>query len=209
MENLLSKQQLKKGEEIIGEGMETYNVYFILSGEAWVFKKRFGKNYRVGTLKKGDIFGAIAAITKSSRSATVIAGTDIEIGLMNKEDFLIILKKLPQDIYITAARMVDKMRDIYVLNAELLLRTGKMFGLDEKEESLSTEKFNKFLEEIPETYQTMFVPLHNSLNNVFHNYTKSSEQLEKVIKDIDIIFKQILCTASDEFKQFFESTESS
>lgn len=95
MEELLEKREFKKGETIVEKGMESYNVYVIMSGEANLIKSYFGKEVSVRTLKKGDVFGALALIAKSPRAATVVARTDLEVGMMYRDDFLSILNKLP------------------------------------------------------------------------------------------------------------------
>ncbi len=77
METLLEKREFKKGETIVEEGMESYNVYVIMSGEANMIKSYFGKEVSVRTLKKGDVFGALALIAKSPRAATVVARIDL------------------------------------------------------------------------------------------------------------------------------------
>ncbi len=77
MEKLLVKKEFKQGETIVKEGIESYNVYVITSGEANMFKNYSGKEVCVRTLKKGDVFGALALIAKSPRAATVVAKTDL------------------------------------------------------------------------------------------------------------------------------------
>ncbi len=77
MEKLLVKKEFKKGETIVTEGIESYNVYLITSGEVNMIKYYLGKEVCVRTLKKGDVFGALALIAKSPRAATVLARTDL------------------------------------------------------------------------------------------------------------------------------------
>lgn len=163
MEDLLTKQEFKKGETIVQEGMENYNVYVVMSGEAEVIKSPFGKETKIRILKKGDVFGALSLITKSPRSATVVARTDIEVGMIYKEDFLSVLEKLPPEVN-------QIMKEIM--------------------EFLNREKLKEYLSQTPELVQTIFLSLDNSLANMIHNYAKLAEQLDKTVVEVDALFKE-------------------
>jgi CRP-like cAMP-binding protein len=190
MEDLLTKQEFKKGETIVQEGMESYNVYVVMSGEAEVIKSPFGKETKIRTLKKGDVFGALSLITKSPRSATVVARTDIEVGMIYKEDFLSVLEKLPPEVNQIMKEMMDELGASYELSAELVILTGEMLDIKEKMESLNREKLKEYLSQTPELVQTIFLSLDNSLANMIHNYAKLAEQLDKTVVEVDALFKE-------------------
>ena len=189
MENLLTKQEFKKGETIVQEGMESYNVYVVMSGEAEVIKSSFGKETKIRILKKGDVFGAISLITKSPRSATVVARTDMEVGMLYREDFLNILKKLPPDVNEVVGRIVGDLRVVYKLNAELSLLAKEMLGVKRRTKSLKREKLDEYLSQAPELVEAIFVSLDNSLKDMVHHFHVLSEQLDKIVVEIDDVFK--------------------
>jgi CRP-like cAMP-binding protein len=190
MEDLLTKQSFKKGETIITEGMESYNVYVITSGEAELLKSYFGKEVCVRVLKKGDVFGALSLIAKSHRSATVVAKTDMEVGMIYRDDFLNVLGKLPPSVNEIIKQMVDELKGAYELSAELAVLTKKMFGIKERMKPFESRKmFKENLSQSPEIIQNLFISLEHSLTDMIHNYAKLAEQLDKTVVEVDALFK--------------------
>lgn len=88
--------QFKSGDILFQEGEEADSVYLLIEGfvEIW-------KNYRTGQRdilakqETGNIVGEMAVIDELKRSATVIAGIDMEILKINRTDFINLLKHLP------------------------------------------------------------------------------------------------------------------
>ncbi len=191
MERLLVKKEFKKGETIVTEGNDSYNVYVITSGEADMIKSHFDKEVFVRTLKKGDVFGALALIAKSPRAATVVAKTDLEAGMMYREDFLNILKKLPSEVDEVMKEMVDELKGVYELNAELTVLTKKMRDSKERmKSSKSREILKKQLKSAPEIVQTWFTSLESSLMDMIHNYAKLANRLDKTVIDVDTLLRK-------------------
>ncbi len=191
MEKLLVKKEFKKGETIVTEGVESYNVYLITSGEANLIKYYLGKEVCVRTLKKGDVFGALALIAKSPRAATVVARTDLEVGMMYREDFLSILKKLPSEVNEVMKQMVDELKAAYELSAELTVLTRNMLDIKERIKSYQSRKILKeHLSQTPEIIQTWFTSLEHSLMDMIHNYAKQAELLDKIVVEVDTLFKK-------------------
>ena len=191
METLLEKREFKNGETIVEEGKESYNVYVIMSGEANMIKTYFGKEVSVMTLKKGDVFGALALIAKSPRVATVVARTDLEVGMMYRDDFLSILKKLPSEVDEVMKQMVDELKAAYELSAELVVVTRKMLDIKERMKSYDSRKILKEqLTQAPQIIQTWFTSLERSLTDMFHKYAKLAESLDKAVVEVDTLFKK-------------------
>ena len=190
MEEFLTKKNFKKGETIISEGKESYDVYVILSGEAEIVKTYFGKHVGVRTLKKGDVFGALALIAKSPRFATVIAKTDLELGLIYRDDFLDMLEKLPPEVSEILKGMVTQLRDAYEISAELVIHTKKMLNIKEKLESLHWEKLKEYSNQLPEVAQLVVTSLEHGLVDMLHSYFKLANQLDKAVIDVDNVFTQ-------------------
>ncbi len=189
MENYLTKQEFKKGETIVQEGAESYNVYVVMSGEAEVIKNPFGKETKIRILKKGDVFGAVSLIAKSPRSATVVARTDIEVGMIYKEDFLRILEKLPPEANKVVSRIVGDLRVVYKLNAELAQLAKEMLGVKRRMKSLKREKLDEYINQAPELVEHIFVSLDNSLKDMVQHFHLQAELLDKIVVEIDDVFK--------------------
>jgi|ETN01SMinimDraft_4_1059930.scaffolds.fasta_scaffold43940_1 CRP-like cAMP-binding protein len=191
MEKLLVKKEFKEGETIVTEGIESYNVYVIMSGEANMIKNYSGKEVCVRTLKKGDVFGALALIANASRAATVVARTDLEAAMMYREDFLSILKELPPEVNEVMKQMVDELKAAYELSAELTVLTNEMRNIRERMRSSESRKILKeHLGQAPEIVQTWFTSLEHSVMDMIHNYTKQAGRLDKIVVEVDTLFKK-------------------
>ena len=81
------EEEYNKGDTIIKEGSRGEWVYIILEGSVKVKKMTAKGLVTVDTLKEGDIFGEMVLWQsgKVSRTASVIAETDVKVGLLNTE----------------------------------------------------------------------------------------------------------------------------
>ncbi|MCF6158035.1 MAG: cyclic nucleotide-binding domain-containing protein [wastewater metagenome] len=123
------KKTFKKGETIVKEGLESYNVYIITSGEAEVRKSYLGEEVCVNILKKGAVFGLPALITKSTRRASVRALTDLEVGVIYHDDFIRLMEELPADVKNVIHTMVEELAGAYELCAELTIYTKMQYTM--------------------------------------------------------------------------------
>jgi len=190
METLLTKKQFKQGETIVTEGDEGYNVYVVMSGEASMTKYHFGKEVDIRILKQGDVFGALSLIAKSPRSATVRAKTDLEVGLIYRDDFVSVMEKLPDDVRVIMQELMDELKGSYELSANLAGLTKEMLDIKGRITSLKREKLKESLGEMPEIIQTIFLSLDNSLTDMIHNFFTLATQLDKTVVEVDELFKR-------------------
>ncbi|WP_204376652.1 cyclic nucleotide-binding domain-containing protein [Methyloceanibacter marginalis] len=79
------------GEVIFAEGCEGDFMYVVRSGEVEI--ERNGKV--IETLSAGGIFGEMALIDGSARSATARAKTDAECAPINEKSFLFLVHETP------------------------------------------------------------------------------------------------------------------
>ena len=103
-------QRFSEGEVIISEGIISNNAYIVLKGEVRITKKIDKKTLVLGTLKEGDVFGEMGLITKSVRSATVSALSEVEVGFIDKKKFDELLSTLPEDLQAIVKGLVEKLR---------------------------------------------------------------------------------------------------
>ncbi len=84
------------GEEIIRQG-DTGDTFFIINrGRVNVIaRNQEGDVFLTRELSDGDFFGEISVLTGEPRTASVKAITDVELFVLSKDDFEIILKKYP------------------------------------------------------------------------------------------------------------------
>lgn len=123
-------QRYSKGDAIVSEGIASNNAYIVISGKVQVSKKLEKKSVVVNLLKEGDVFGEMGLISRTVRSANVIAMGDVTIGIIDKETFENMLDKLPDDVQGLMKALVDRLR----FTTEQLTKIG--IQLDKTRKSL-------------------------------------------------------------------------
>jgi hypothetical protein len=105
------------GDIIIRQGDKADHVYNMGSGvaELWV------DDVSVGRIAEGEIFGAMAALTNSDRSATVKAKTACSVAKVPNDQFLDLIKSHPAIIQVL---LVDMANSIVNLNEQLISLQG-------------------------------------------------------------------------------------
>ena len=77
--------KFRSGENIFEDGEEGCCAYFIENGQAEVISHHGHKNYRLGILGPGDLFGEMALIDNQPRTATVTALLDTDVISINRD----------------------------------------------------------------------------------------------------------------------------
>jgi putative ABC transport system ATP-binding protein len=80
-------EDVKAGAEIIRQGDPGDKFYVIRNGTAEVHQTHDGTTRMVAMLKGGDFFGEAALLEDKPRNATVRANTDMQLLVLNKDDF--------------------------------------------------------------------------------------------------------------------------
>ena len=81
-------RQFQQGEVIISVGAQAGELYFLNRGRASATLPRAnGATKRLGTFSPGMVFGEMALLDESPRSATVTADTEVECDLLQIADF--------------------------------------------------------------------------------------------------------------------------
>ncbi len=106
-------RQVEAGQVLIVEGTTPNEVFTLLNGEADVFKG----DVKVGSVLNGEIFGAMAAATGMTRSASVVARTDCLAMVIPKEHFLELTKTHPH----TVQKLIEDMSRIIVSQNEKIV----------------------------------------------------------------------------------------
>ncbi len=84
-------RSFKQGEIIFREGDPATELYVIKSGRVDITTG----NRLLATLDDNGIFGEMALIDKTPRSATVTAATDVELVPVNEKQFLFLVSQTP------------------------------------------------------------------------------------------------------------------
>ncbi|HEY4185089.1 MAG TPA: mechanosensitive ion channel family protein [Polyangia bacterium] len=84
------------GEVILREGDPGDSLYVLRSGEVAVRVNVRGQSREVTTLKAGQFFGEMSLMTGETRTATIVAKTDVECYIVSKDAFQEILEQKPE-----------------------------------------------------------------------------------------------------------------
>lgn len=105
----------KKGSWLL---LQRDKMYYLLEGEVELTVR----HKHVGTIKKGEIFGELASITHSARSATAIANTPCRLITLDEKQFRAALRDNPEFSLTLMWLMIRRLRKmIAMLNAEVAL----------------------------------------------------------------------------------------
>ena len=111
-------RRFHQGETIINEGEAAEFVYTLLEGRAEVF----AADVKVGDIGTDEIFGAMAALAGTPRSATVKAATDCQVMMVARDEFYLLVNSHPQ-LFINLLR--DMARVIVSLNEKVVSLKGR------------------------------------------------------------------------------------
>ena len=110
-------REYNKGDIIIQEGTEGDEVFMLLSGTA----KAISNNEEVGEIHKDEIFGAIAALTNTRRTATIVATSDCDTLVARGENFRSILETRPDIIH----KLIQDMARTIVSSNEKIIELSR------------------------------------------------------------------------------------
>ncbi len=84
------------GETILRQGDPGDSLYLVRSGQVAVRIGVLGASQEVATLSEGQFFGEMSLMTGAMRAATVVAKTDAECYIVDKEAFQEIVQEKPE-----------------------------------------------------------------------------------------------------------------
>ncbi len=106
-----NQKSFKKGEIIFSEGDVGSSAYIIDRGRVEIFvDKKNGKNI-ISTLQKGEIFGEMAIIDGSNRSASAMAAEDTELVLISKDQLIERIKLADPTVSFLVTILLNRVRN--------------------------------------------------------------------------------------------------
>ncbi len=89
--------QCKAGDTLLREGEAGHEMFLVLQGMArFLVSTPDGSQAFLGTASSGEVFGEVALVTKSSRTATVQAVTDLDVLVITQDFIRRAMKALPE-----------------------------------------------------------------------------------------------------------------
>jgi len=94
-ESSFTRQHFEPGDFVFLQGELGDCVYVIERGECEVFREQDGKVEHLAILHADDYFGEMAVLTDSTRNATVLARTPMDVLLIPKSEFQLLKSSVP------------------------------------------------------------------------------------------------------------------
>jgi CRP/FNR family transcriptional regulator, cyclic AMP receptor protein len=110
---LAVERSVDAGTELISEGEPGTEFYVVVDGEIDVRRK----GRRVGRLGAGSYVGEIALLSRSPRSATVLAATPLRVLVISGHEFVELLDNLPELWLKVARTLADRVESDEALDA--------------------------------------------------------------------------------------------
>jgi CRP-like cAMP-binding protein len=184
MEQMIcNTEKIKDGEYIIEEGTWAFYAYVLQYGKAKVMKNIHGRQVLIGTLKKGDLFGDMAFLGGTKRTASVIADGDVEVGLIPGDTFMEAISQLPSDTRAKLNSMVSDLTCISEVCAHLLTRLRDIEAL--KARMINMKDLEKGIEKLPELLSQVTSALVQRLNLAVERCTQLAVTIEEAVKPVD------------------------
>jgi CRP-like cAMP-binding protein len=95
VKNNFARQHFEPGDLVFLQGELGDCVYVIEKGECEVFREQDGKVEHLAVLHADDYFGEMAVLTDSTRNATVLVRTPMDVLLIPKSDFQLLKSSVP------------------------------------------------------------------------------------------------------------------
>ena len=140
---IVTWQQCKAGDEVLSEGTEGSELYILQKGTVRIVKRTLDKErYTIVSLKDDEdaFFGELALLDREVRSASVIAETDCEFLVINREDFnqlgeedprlgLLVTRGIGKEL---SKRLRKANKDMVILFQALVEQVAESGGLEEE-----------------------------------------------------------------------------
>ncbi|MCH2207282.1 MAG: protein kinase [Lentisphaerales bacterium] len=120
-QTMSTKRTYKIGEDIIKHGDTGNEAYVIIEGEVEVYKQFAGKKTIFTRLHAGDVFGEMAAITDTLRSASIVAIKETTCLVITPETLTEQLKKMPPWLEKIVTALSNRLRSMDNLAHPMLI----------------------------------------------------------------------------------------
>jgi CRP-like cAMP-binding protein len=106
----LATKTFKAGQHIFKEGQKGREAYLIQHGYVSAWRTEGGRRISLGTRSEGEIVGEMALIDDSVRSATVTAGSDVEVKVITRKAMESALSEAPEILATILRQLLESLR---------------------------------------------------------------------------------------------------
>jgi CRP-like cAMP-binding protein len=102
---------LDKGEILITENDEKFDLYWLLKGELDVIKTINGIEQKIASINSGELVGEIAFIDRQKRTATVRARNRCQLAVLDRNHFEAMMDEQPKWIKKLIETLASRIRN--------------------------------------------------------------------------------------------------
>jgi CRP-like cAMP-binding protein len=100
MSKVITKKEFHTGDTVFKDSEDGQSLYIIRKGEVKACKTApDGELFTLTTMRSGEIFGEMSFLDARPRSATIVALSDLDTYVIEKDDFETLVDKHPRIIY--------------------------------------------------------------------------------------------------------------
>jgi CRP-like cAMP-binding protein len=118
----MQRVQFQAGERIFAEGDRSDAAYMVVVGAVEISVERDGKNFSLGEIRPGGLFGEMAWIDRAPRSASAVARTATTCAMYDSDELAEIN---PEELFRIAQTLIHRLRETDRKYVELLSRVGQ------------------------------------------------------------------------------------
>jgi CRP-like cAMP-binding protein len=106
----LPRKHFKRGEVIFTEGTAGDEAYRIVEGYVAITRNENGKPVALAMKGEREIFGEMALVDATERSATATADTELEVEVISREEMTRMLESLPETLAAVVHQLMESLR---------------------------------------------------------------------------------------------------
>lgn len=178
----------KDGDPIIKEdtsSIRAYNAYIVKTGKVKVWKNIDGKAVLVRILNEGDVFGEMAFLGSTKRTASVTAAGEVELLVIPGETFIEAIDQLPHDIQTKLSTVVRILSNVTEVFSYLKVHVKDLKNI--KADGIDVETFENAIKQLPEVMRQVVYAIFQRLDADIKECSQLIVLLEKVAKDFETL----------------------
>lgn len=137
----MREKTYKSGEVIFKEGEVEFSMYDLLQGKVGIYVNYGKPEEKLLTeleAKEGALFGEMALLERMSRSATAVALEEVQVAVIDGNEFATYFSEKPERIYAVMAQMGKRIRALNQDYNEACRAAAELVGEETSDEEQSS-----------------------------------------------------------------------